>query len=71
MGFCPGFWDWLDSSYDAGKISSISLVYKELVDFGDELSKWAKERQNHFLSVDDANTPVSYTHLTLPTNREV
>lgn len=63
MGFCPGFWDWLDKAYDAGKISSVSLVYKELVEFGDDLSKWAKERPNHFLPVDDSSTQITFTQI--------
>jgi len=63
MGFCPGFWDWLDSAYDAGKISSVSLVYKELVDYGDELSRWAKDRPNHFLPVDDPSTQITFAQI--------
>ncbi|HEF4758629.1 TPA: DUF4411 family protein [Pseudomonas putida] len=77
MGFCPGFWDWLDSAYDAGKISSVSLVYRELIDYGDELSDWAKERPNHFLPVEDSNTQDAYAQITrfvmslpLPRNTE-
>ncbi|MEZ1316038.1 DUF4411 family protein [Pseudomonas fluorescens] len=64
MGFCPGFWDWLDSAFDAGKISSVSLVYRELIDFGDELSSWAKERPDHFLPVEDSNTQDAYEQIT-------
>lgn len=63
MGFCPGFWDWLDSAYDAGKISSVALVYKELAHYGDELSEWAKGRPNHFLSVEDAGTQTAFAQI--------
>lgn len=63
MVFCPGFWDWLDSASNAGKISSVTSVYKELVDYGDELSEWAKERTNHFLSVNDASTQITFAQI--------
>lgn len=56
MKFCPGFWDWLDSSAQHGKLCSISMVYKELADFGDELSDWVKKRQDHFEGIDDSDT---------------
>lgn len=56
MAFCPGFWSWLDSAYDGGKIASITLVYKELSEYGDQLSDWVKLRSDHFLSVDDPDT---------------
>lgn len=56
MKFCPGFWDWLDSSFQLGKLGSISMVYKELVNYGDELSDWVKLRQHHFHTVDDIQT---------------
>ena len=53
----------MDSAYDAGKISSVSLVYKELVDYGDELSRWAKDRPNHFLPVDDSSTQITFAQI--------
>jgi len=60
MRFCPGFWDWLDSSFQKGHLSSISMVYKELSEYGDELSAWVKERQHHFVSVDDEQTQIFF-----------
>lgn len=56
MGFCPGYWDWLDSAYASGKIASIQLVYKELIDYEDDLSEWARQRNFHFLPIDDEAT---------------
>lgn len=56
MGFCPGFWEWIDSSYAVGKVASISMVYKEIIEYGDDLSKWAKQRPEQFLAVDDLDT---------------
>ncbi|WDG94030.1 DUF4411 family protein [Pseudomonas chlororaphis] len=60
MNFCPGFWDWLDSSFQLGHLSSISMVYKELVEYGDELSSWAKQRQIQFDSIDDKDTQETF-----------
>lgn len=60
MGFCPGFWDWLDSSFKKGQLASIFMVYKELSEFGDELSNWVKQRPDHFLPVDDELTQNIY-----------
>jgi hypothetical protein len=56
MGFCPGFWEWIDSSFAIGKVASISMVYREITEYGDELSKWAKERPEQFVSVEDIET---------------
>lgn len=63
MGFCPGFWDWLDNAYAAGTIASITMVYKELVDYGDNLSNWARDRNFHFLPVDDADTQKCFAEI--------
>ncbi|ENH93600.1 TPA: DUF4411 family protein [Pseudomonas aeruginosa] len=60
MGFCPGFWDWLDSEFKNGQIASVFMVYKELSEFGDDLSDWVKKRPDHFLSIDDENTQKMY-----------
>jgi len=63
MGFCPGFWEWIDSSFAAGKLASISMVYKEITDYGDELSKWAKQRPEQFVDVDDLETQKIFGHI--------
>jgi hypothetical protein len=49
--FCPGFWEWLDLANAAGTVASVQAVYDELVDYGDQLSEWAKERKDFFLPV--------------------
>lgn len=49
--FCPGFWDWLDDGNAAGTVASIEAVYDELVEYGDELSDWAKARKSFFRPV--------------------
>lgn len=54
---CPGFWDWMDGvcGQDVG---SIETVCDELMDGGDELAAWAKDRKDAawFLKVDDDAT---------------
>lgn len=51
MDFCPAYWDWLDYQYEKGMVASISSVYDELVQKGDSLSNWVKDRKSHFLPV--------------------
>ena len=46
--FCPGFWDWLDVAWAAGRVESIDAVYDELVDYGDQLSDWARHHRSFF-----------------------
>lgn len=46
--FCPGFWDWLDVAWAAGQVASVEAVYDELVDYGDQLSDWARDRRSFF-----------------------
>jgi hypothetical protein len=48
--FCPGFWDWLDIAWADGRVASIEAVYDELVDYGDQLSDWARDRRSFFLA---------------------
>lgn len=42
----PSFWDFMDSQVEGGRIRAPMRVYEELIDYGDELSKWAKERKD-------------------------
>lgn len=46
--FCPAFWDWLDAAWEAGQVASIEAVYDELVDYGDQLSDWARDHRPFF-----------------------
>jgi hypothetical protein len=48
--FCPGFWDWLDIAWADGRVASVGAVYDELVDYGDQLSDWARDHRSFFLS---------------------
>ena len=52
----PAFWDWLVAANDAGRVFSIAKVRDELFDYQDELSDWAKVRDQaggFFLEADD------------------
>lgn len=42
----PRFWTFLDEQIEHGTVRAPTRVYQELVDFGDPLSKWVKERRN-------------------------
>jgi hypothetical protein len=50
---CPGFWTWLDEAHERGLVHSVEKVREELLDGGDELADWAKERGAMFLPPDD------------------
>lgn len=60
MGFCPGFWEWLDYGYDQQQLASIIPVYDELKAGDDELADWVKARKDFFIDVTDAITQANY-----------
>lgn len=49
----PGVWALMEKLADTGVIGSIEDVFEELKVQDDGLSKWAKERQKMFLSLDE------------------
>lgn len=49
--FCPAFWDWLDTANAAGTMHSVDRVYDELIERGDELTEWARDRRAFFLAL--------------------
>lgn len=53
--FCPGFWDWLLTAHDAGRVFSVEKVGDEVLGLGDELSVWASERGEEFFLRPDAS----------------
>lgn len=58
MSFCPGFWEWIDREYQAGRVMSVYPVYEELAEHNranrDELENWAYDRRDDFfLKVED------------------
>ena len=56
MHVVPGYWDWLDQQFGAGQVGSISMIYDELFEYGDELSEWVKARRDRFFGVEDEQT---------------
>jgi hypothetical protein len=63
MEFCPGFWEWLDQSFETGQVYSIGMVKNELSTFGDQLSDWVKDRPDHFLAADDEATQLEFAQI--------
>jgi len=46
---CPGFWDWLDHSFEQRKVLSVEAIYDELAPQQDDLAAWVRARPNAFL----------------------
>lgn len=44
--FCPAFWDWIDSATAGGSVLSVEAIRDELIDYGDELSGWVRDRRS-------------------------
>ncbi len=53
----PGFWAFLERKAEDGTIGSCRLVYEELQELEDELSKWAREQNEKGFFV-DSGAPV-------------
>lgn len=64
MGFCPGYWDWLDQKYASGELSSILPVYDEIAAGKDDLAVWAKSRRNQFSRVTSGPIQVAMADIT-------
>ncbi len=54
LDFCPAFWEWLVEQNQAGKVFSIEKVGDEIQAGDDELSVWAKDRDQDFFLKPDA-----------------
>ena len=55
LDFCPAFWDWLVENNQSEKVFSIEKVGDEINAGGDELSTWAKARNDRFFLKPDAD----------------
>ena len=53
--FVPAFRDWLIRENSTGKVASVEKVADELCVGGDELSEWAKERDESFFLKPDVD----------------
>lgn len=62
MQICPGFWVWLENML-GGSVFSIENVMKEVLEGKDELVDWIKPYKEHFLSVDDEPTQISFAEI--------
>jgi rRNA-processing protein FCF1 len=47
----PGYWLFIDKGLKEKSICTSEMVYRELVGFGDELSKWIKHRKQFGLCI--------------------
>ena len=54
LDFCPAFWEWLVEQNQAGKVFSIEKVGDEIQAGDDDLSDWAKGRDDGFFLKPDA-----------------
>ncbi|MBN9610991.1 MAG: hypothetical protein BGO26_08600 [Actinobacteria bacterium 69-20] len=55
---CPGFWGWLRTAHDAGRVFSIESVKQELTSRDDDLSTWVEALPgSFFLPVTAADMP--------------
>lgn len=52
--FVPGFWEWLIKENQAGSVASIEKVRDELRAGKDDLSEWAKQRDDGFFLTPDS-----------------
>lgn len=52
--FVPGFWEWLIKENQAGSVASIEKVRDELRAGKDDLSEWAKQRDDGFFLKPDS-----------------
>lgn len=62
---CPGFWDWLDQAVADDDVRSITKVYDELADGGDDLATWIKRRKGdgRFLGITDSQTQMTFAQI--------
>ena len=56
MNVVEGFWEWLDKANSQGLVMSIKEVRKELLEYKDKLSLWAKARKKFFVDTSDDKT---------------
>jgi len=45
---CPGFWDWLDQQFAAGRVRSVEAIGNELTAGTERLAAWATARRDFF-----------------------
>lgn len=68
--FCPGYWQWIDDQNQLGVVFSLDRISDELTGMQDELSQWAKQKDDTFFLPVDAPTLVSYQQIVTWANNE-
>jgi hypothetical protein len=63
MRICPGYWDWLLKTNQAGEVHSIRSVRDELQRGNDELAEWAKDHSDLFLEESDDATQAAFAQV--------
>lgn len=68
---CPGFWEWMDMAVANDDVRSITKVYDELADGGDELATWVKGRKGdgRFLGITDPQTQIAFRQIAAEVQR--
>jgi Domain of unknown function (DUF4411) len=61
--FCPGFWAWLDSANEEGRVFSIERVADEILAGDDELVDWVRDGRRPMFLKPDAAVLASLTSL--------
>ncbi|MGH3858578.1 DUF4411 family protein [Actinokineospora sp.] len=52
--YCPAFWSWIEQANAAGTVLSVAKVRDELLAVQDELSDWAKAKDDAFFRPTDS-----------------
>lgn len=61
--FCPAFWDWLIEQNVAGNVFSIEKVADEIYAGDDDLSVWARGREENFFLPPDASVVANFAEV--------
>jgi hypothetical protein len=63
LDICPGFWDWLLATHEAGKCFLVDAVRTELQRQHDALASWSQEAPPSFFLKESQNTPGNIQYL--------
>ena len=60
MSCFPGFWEFLTYHFNQGTFVSSNFSFKEMKDYGDDLSKWIKMNKNFFIADDSPDVQMNF-----------
>ena len=63
MDFCPGFWDWLIASSEAGIVASVARVHQELRVGRNQLARWSGQLGDEFFLPTDGSVISAATRI--------